>query len=307
MREDLKNVNGSYNKDYYSTIASVIKLLRPNQYIKNVFIFFPLFFALKIDDFNLLLYSFIAFVAFSISASGMYILNDYMDIEEDRNHPSKKYRPLASEAVSIRTAFILILSLVVLGGFVMALLEWKALSILGFYIILNIAYSMRLKHVAIIDIAIIAIGFVLRLFVGAAVTSIPLSVWIVVMTFLLALFLALAKRRDDVLIFEKSGKLMRNSINGYNLKFIDTAMSIMASVVILAYILYTITPVVTKKIQSDNLYLTAFFVLIGILRFMQITFVEEKSGSPTKVLLQDRFLQTIILGWILVFALIIYF
>jgi hypothetical protein len=166
---------------------------------------------------------------------------------------------------------------------------------------------MRLKHVAIIDIAIIAIGFVLRLFVGAAVTSIPLSVWIVVMTFLLALFLALAKRRDDVLIFEKSGKLMRNSINGYNLKFIDTAMSIMASVVILAYILYTITPVVTKKIQSDNLYLTAFFVLIGILRFMQITFVEEKSGSPTKVLLQDRFLQTIILGWILVFALIIYF
>jgi len=216
--------------------------MRPHQYIKNLFIFLPLFFALKITDPTLLLNAIIAFIAFSFTASAIYTLNDYHDIEEDRQHPKKKDRPLASGAIS-KSQAIIIMSVLFISGFtLMASLSLKAAGILTAYVVMNIAYSFYLKHVAILDVVIIAIGFVLRLFIGSAVTDIPLSMWIVIMTFLLALFMALAKRRDDVLIYLDTGKKMRKVIDGYNLQFLDTAMAIMASVVIVAYTIYTTSP-----------------------------------------------------------------
>ncbi len=222
--------------------SSIIKLMRPHQYIKNLFIFLPLFFALKITDPTLLLNAIIAFIAFSFTASAIYTLNDYHDIEEDRQHPKKKDRPLASGAIS-KSQAIIIMSVLFISGFtLMASLSLKAAGILTAYVVMNIAYSFYLKHVAILDVVIIAIGFVLRLFIGSAVTDIPLSMWIVIMTFLLALFMALAKRRDDVLIYLDTGKKMRKVIDGYNLQFLDTAMAIMASVVIVAYTIYTTSP-----------------------------------------------------------------
>jgi 4-hydroxybenzoate polyprenyltransferase len=163
-----------------------------------------------------------------------------------------------------------------------------------------------LKHIAILDVAVIATGFVLRLFVGAAISHIVLSMWIVVITFLFALFLALAKRRDDVLLFLSTGTKTRKVIDGYNLRFLDSAMSIMASVVIVSYILYTTSAEVMGKLQSDYLYLTALFVVLGILRYMQIAFVDEDSGSPTEILWKDRFIQLNSLCWVLVFAWILY-
>ncbi len=215
--------------------ASIIKLLRPHQYIKNLFIFLPLFFALKISDTELLTNAFIAFIAFSLTASAVYVLNDYHDIEEDRQHPTKRDRPLASGAISKVQALGIMAVLFVAGFGLMAMLSLQAVMILLAYVIMNIAYSLYLKHIAILDVTIIAIGFVLRLFIGSVVTNIPLSMWIVVMTFLLALFMALAKRRDDVLIYLDTGKKMRKVIDGYNLQFLDTAMAIMASVVIVSY------------------------------------------------------------------------
>jgi 4-hydroxybenzoate polyprenyltransferase len=168
---------------------------------------------------------------------------------------------------------------------------------------MNLLYSFGLKHIPILDINIIAIGFVLRLLMGSAAggDALPLSMWIVLITFLLALFLALAKRRDDVLLAEE-GKKVRKSIDGYNLEFINGAMMIMASVTIVFYISYTITEGVTR-FQTDKLYFTVFFVILGIMRYMQITFVEKKSGSPTKILLRDIFLQITILGWLVSFVL----
>ena len=171
---------------------------------------------------------------------------------------------------------------------------------------MNIAYSLRLKHIAIIDITLIAIGFVLRLFIGALATETPLSKWIVIMTFLLALFLALAKRRDDVMHFLKTGTKMRKVIDGYNIQLIDAAMMVMASVVTVSYLLYTTSPEVIDRIGSDNLYITTFFVILGILRYMQITFVEENSGSPTKVLLKDPFVILNCVAWVLSFIYILY-
>ena len=280
--------------------------MRPHQYIKNLFVFLPLFFALKITDTALLTNAFIAFIAFSLTASAIYTLNDYHDIEEDRQHPKKKSRPLASGAISKSQAIVIMAVLGIAGFALMATLSLKAVGILAAYVIMNIAYSFYLKHVAILDVTIIAIGFVLRLFIGSAVTDIPLSMWIVIMTFLLALFMALAKRRDDVLIYLDTGKKMRKVIDGYNLQFLDTSMAIMASVVIVAYTIYTTSAEVVERVHSDYLYLTALFVILGILRYLQVAFVLKDSGSPTRIVLKDRFMQLVLLGWIIAFAWVLY-
>ena len=280
--------------------------MRPHQYIKNLFIFLPLFFAMKITDTALLLNAIIAFIAFSLTASAIYTLNDYHDIEEDRQHPKKKTRPLASSVIGKQQAIIIMAVLATLGFGLMATLSFSAVGILAAYVLMNIAYSFWLKHVAILDVTIIAIGFVLRLFIGSAVTGIALSMWIVVMTFLLALFMALAKRRDDVLIFLETGKKMRKVVDGYNLQFLDTAMAIMASVVIVAYTIYTTSDAVVERLHSEYLYLTALFVILGVLRYLQVTFVLKDSGSPTRIVLKDRFMQLTLLGWVISFAWILY-
>jgi len=266
----------------------------------------PLFFAGKITQHELLINAIIAFIAFSLSASAIYILNDYKDIEEDRLHPKKKYRPLASGAISKKVALFLMGMLFLAGLFLMANISVLSVGILSLYILLNISYCFYLKHIAIVDVFIIAIGFVLRLFVGSSVTETSLSMWIVIMTFLLALFMALAKRRDDVLLFLGTGKKMRKVIDGYNLQLIDSAMIIMASVVIVAYILFCTSVEVINRMQNEYLYLTTLFVILGILRYLQVTFVEENSGSPTRIVLKDKFMQITIVAWLCSFVWIIY-
>lgn len=283
-----------------------IKLLRPHQYVKNLFILLPLFFGLQITDSSLVISALIAFLAFSLCASGIYILNDYRDIEEDLQHPIKKNRPLASGAVPVHIALIIMLVLFVIGFGLMISLSIEATIALAVYIGLNIAYSFKLKHVAVLDVTIIATGFVLRLIIGSIVTSITLSMWIVVMTFLLALFLALAKRRDDVLILLESGKKMRKVIDGYNLQFLDSAMTIMASVVIVAYIQYTTTSDITERLGTNQLYITTLFVILGIMRYLQIAFIEQDSGNPTKVILTDKFILLTLAGWLASFTWILY-
>lgn len=280
--------------------------MRPHQYIKNLFIFLPLFFALKITDTGLLLNAIIAFIAFSLTASAVYTLNDYHDIEEDKQHPKKSNRPLASGAISKIQAIIIMGVLSGVGIVLMYSLSVQAMALLVGYVLMNIAYSFYLKHIPIVDVMIIAIGFVLRLFIGSAVTGVHLSMWIVIMTFLLALFMALAKRRDDVLIFLDTGKKMRKVIDGYNLQFLDTAMAIMAAVVIVSYIIYTTSTEVVEKFHTQYLYLTALFVILGIMRYLQITFVYNDSGSPTKIIIRDHFMKVILAGWIISFAWIVY-
>jgi 4-hydroxybenzoate polyprenyltransferase len=172
---------------------------------------------------------------------------------------------------------------------------------------MNIAYTMILKSIPIIDVMIIAIGFVIRVIVGGVSTNIYLSEWIIIMTFLLALFLAIAKRRDDVIIYQNTGVIPRKNTNRYNLDFMNQVMSVISAVTIIAYIMYTLSPDVIERFGSRYIYLTSFFVLAGIIRYLQITIVDLKSGSPTKVLFRDRFIQFCILGWIIAFFVIIYF
>ncbi len=283
-----------------------IQLLRVKQYVKNTIIFLPPFFGLKIINGPLLLKTFLSFLIFSIVASGIYIFNDIIDIETDKKHPVKCRRPLPSGRISKKNATILEISLIFLGATGAFFIGKAIFVIILSYFFLNILYSLKLKHIPIIDVFVIAFGFYLRLLIGSYSSNTPLSTWIVIMTFLLGLFLALAKRRDDVIIYIKTGEKTREVIDGYNLSILNVSISIMASVIIVVYIMYTVSPSVVKRIGSDKLYVTSIFVILGIMRYLQITFVEEKSGSPTEILLKDRFIQLTILVWILSFIIILY-
>lgn len=289
-------------------IKPYITLLRPHQYLKNFFIFMPLFFALKITNFPVLISTFMIFISFSIIASSIYIFNDYHDAPEDRHHPKKKSRPIASGEVSENKALSLMIALLLSGLISSYFIGGKTVAaFISAYIVLNIAYTLKLKQIAIIDIFVIAIGFIVRLFIGAQIGSLTLSIWIIIITFLLALFLALTKRRDDIIIYEESGNKVRKTVEGYNIEFLNASMIIMTSVIIVSYIMYTLSSEVIGKMHSDKLYFTVIFVILGIMRYLQITLVDKMSGSPTEVLIHDRFLQITILGWFLTFALLLYF
>ena len=284
-------------------MKDILTLLRPHQYIKNLFIFAPLIFAFNFNELSFL-NAIIAFVLFSILASSVYIINDYMDIEEDKKHPTKRNRPLAKGTVSKKSAQLLFISLSSTVFILAFLFSVELFYVLLTYFILNIAYSLKLKHISIVDIFIISTGFVLRLFAGALVTDTPLSMWIIIITFLLAIFLALAKRRDDVLL-SLQGKETRKNIDGYNLEFVNATMVLMAGVVIVSYLQYTVSSEVITRLGSEHLFLTTFFVILAIFRYMQITFVEQQSGSPTKIVLNDKFMQISILFWLLSFIAIV--
>jgi 4-hydroxybenzoate polyprenyltransferase len=284
-------------------ISDIIILLRPYQWVKNLFVFAPLFFSF--DFFlNNVINTIIVFILFSLLASSMYVFNDLMDIQEDKNHPKKKLRPLASGKISKNTARFLIATFSLFSLFMAYMLNQKLFIVLLIYFILNIAYSLKLKHITIVDIFVIATGFVLRLFAGASVIDNKLSMWIIIMTFLLALFLAVAKRRDDI-ILASQGKATRKNIDGYNLEFVNAVMVFMSGVIVVAYILYTVSGDVINHFHTHYLYLTAFFVILGIMRYMQITFVEQNSGNPTKIALKDKFLQITIVLWLISFLLVV--
>jgi 4-hydroxybenzoate polyprenyltransferase len=287
-------------RDYFT-------LMRPHQYVKNLVLFTPAFFALRITEGETVFRLLLGFMGFSLVASAVYILNDYLDRAEDRQHPVKRERPLAAGRVGGAQALTLMSGLLLVGVPFFYWLDQEAFYLVSGYVFMNVLYTFRLKHVPIIDIFLIALGFLIRIGVGASLAQphVPLTMWIVLIVFLGALFLALAKRRDDVLL-AADGKQVRKAIDGYNLEFINGAMMIMASVLIVSYISYTISPEVQAKFNNQHLYITVFFVLLGVLRYMQITFVELRSGSPTRLFLRDPFLQLTVLGWIATFVILLY-
>lgn len=287
-------------------LKSYVLIARPHQYVKNLFVWLPLFFGYKLGDTSAIIHTGYMFMVFSLAASGIYTLNDIKDIKEDQRHPVKKHRPLAKGALSVGEAAAFCTVLLAVSFALSCVISSTYFIIISIYVGLNVGYSFFLKHIAIIDIMCIATGFVLRVYAGGVAAGVDNSHWIVMMTFLLALFLALAKRRDDLMIFDNSGYSVRKSLDGYNVEFVSLGMGIMASVIIVSYILYTVSPEITAKHGTSQLYLTGIWVIAGILRYLQMTVVEGRSGSPTQILLKDYFLQTIILIWVVSFYLLIY-
>ena len=291
-------------------IKSILRLTRPKQWIKNMFVFIPMFFGGELFDLHSVWLAVLTFFAFSLVASSIYCYNDIVDIDADRNHPVKCMRPIESGEVSIRLGYILMTLTFCLGMGVLLLLPPEVMSqvmaVIVFYYVLNLAYCSKLKQFAILDVCIVAFGFVLRILAGGFACELALSNWIVIMTFLLTLFMSFAKRRDDVLRMNSTGEAPRKNTVRYNLTFINQAITITASVTLVCYIMYCVSPEVSERFDTPYLYLTFVFVLLGLLRYIQIAVVDEKSGDPTKIILRDHFSQIIVVAWLLSFLLMIY-
>lgn len=304
-----------------------IRLIRPQQWIKNLFVFGPIIFGGALFSLRMLAAGAVTFLSFSFAASSIYCFNDIHDVDDDRRHPEKRRRPIASGEISIGSAYMLmslLLALSIASCLLLGLIAgtdeasplpplWHAffsvvptMGVILFYWLLNLAYCARLKQYAIIDVCIVAFGFVLRLLAGGFATGIELSRWIVLMTFLITLFMSFAKRRDDVLRMEATGEAPRKNTSRYNLTFINQAITITAAVTLMCYIMYTVSPEVMAQFHSDYLYLTSIFVLLGLLRYIQIAVVDKRSGNPTKVILHDRFIQLDLMAWLATFILLIY-
>jgi 4-hydroxybenzoate polyprenyltransferase len=286
-----------------SRLPPAIRLMRPHQWVKNAFIAAPLLLTpAPLTAGNLLLVV-LGIAAFSLLASGVYVLNDLADREADRRHPKKRHRPIASGEIAPATALVLTAVLVASGlGAAFALSPGFALIASG-YFALNVAYSFGLKDASILDVLIIAAGFMLRVMGGLELLQVEASVWVLNMVGLLTLFIAMAKRRDD-LVRTLAGD-HRRSLAGYSKPFLDTAMAVVLATLLISYVNYTGDPQVIAELGTDRLYLTIPFVLAGILRYLQISLVEERSGTPTTVVLTDRFLITAVVLWGACFALLV--
>lgn len=287
-------------------IGAIIQLIRVRQWIKNVFLFIPIFFAGEIFDTEKLLNVIAGFFIYSICASAVYILNDIRDIEADRIHPQKSKRPLPSGSVSFVTAYILFIIFLSVGLLLSYYIDPYFFCIIVFYILLNIAYSLGLKKISILDLMIVSVGFVLRVIAGGVVADVPISHWLIIMIFLLSLFIVLAKRRDDLIEAKRSGKILRAASKHYNIDFIHSILTMLSAVLVTAYMMYTLSDAIQVQFSTEHLYLTSIFVIAGVMRYIQITMVENKSGYPTRILYTDKFIHFTLLGWSISFFLIIY-
>lgn len=287
-----------------------IQLLRPQQWLKNVFVFAPIFFSNNLLKCEFLWPTLIVFFAFCFISSSIYCFNDLQDINADRIHPQKCKRPIASGAVSIRLGYIIMIFCAIVAFALLTLIKSENMPYLyatiAAYWLMNVAYCLKLKQIAILDVSIIAVGFVMRVLIGGFATNIWVSHWLILITFLLALFLAFTKRYDDFTIFEQTGMKPRVSITGYNKIFIGEATAVVTAVTLVCYIMYTMSEDVIARMGSHYVYLTSGWVLAGLLRYLQNMIVYNQSDSPTKSLIKDHFIHLCIFGWIVSFFIIIY-
>lgn len=283
-----------------------LKLLRPKDWAKNLFLFLPLFFGREFFNFPKLINLSYGFLAWCCIASSIYIINDYRDREDDRKHPVKCKRPLAAGTVS-QTGAIILCTLLIITGFALAWwIREKFLFILFIYFLVNLSYSLGLKSIPILDLMLLAAGFVLRIKGGSVISQVDLSEWIVIMVFLLAIFMAIGKRRDDVLLKLSSGIDMRKSVKGYNLDLLNVLLALVCAVTVVAYFMYTMSPKTVAYMGTTRLYYTCVFVLAGIMRYLQIIYVKSDAGSPTRILYKDSFIQITIILWMASYILILY-
>ena len=289
-----------------------LKLIRINQWIKNLFVFVPLVFSGNIFHPGLFFKTLFAFAVFSFVSGLVYIFNDYMDMEADRKHPVKMHRPLAGGTVSVKKASLLFAAVMmtVLGLFVFGLYSFREdmpffSTVTGIYFVLNIMYSVKLKHIAIIDVFTVAFGFVLRVLSGGFIAGIFISQWTLLLTFSLALVLAVGKRREELISCQAGHEKNRESLSGYNIQMIDIALAISCTLAMISYLMFTLSPETREKFHSRVFY-TIIFVVFGFMRYLQQTLVFNRAESPAKIIYHDRYMQVTLILWLAVFLLQIY-
>lgn len=283
-------------------VKAIFQLMRPKQWIKNFFVFAAIIFSGKFFNENILYLNIVTFILFCLTSSSIYVLNDIVDIEKDRCHPDKKKRPLPSGRVSLKTAVILdIIIVLCVTYFSYKMLSIKILSILAIYMVINIFYSFKLKNVVIIDVMIITFGFVLRVESGSLATGVQVSPWLFLCTILLALFLALNKRRSEIITLKDRSGSHRKILEEYSVEMLDKMLIIVTPSILMAYCLYTFS-----SVQSKTMIFTIPFVLYGIFRYEYLVDKKNVGGKPEDVFGKDiPFFINIIL-WVISVLTIIY-
>jgi 4-hydroxybenzoate polyprenyltransferase len=288
-------------------IKNCFKLLRAPQWIKNFFVFVPLVFSQHLFELNYFLLVVAGFAIFCLVSSIVYILNDVIDVELDKQHPVKKFRPIASGIISARNALITALVLAVITG--ASLTEFKsgfAAAVVS-YLILNIFYSFSFKHIVLLDIFSIAAGFMLRVVAGGLIINVPISSWLLLTTMFISLFLAVIKRQSELrLNNDESNSITRKVLSSYSLDFTKQISTITASGVIICYALYTVSARTVSIFGTENLIYTTPFVVFGIFRYMYLVYMNNKGENTTEIMLTDLPMILNILLYILAVTLIIY-
>lgn len=285
----------------------LFRALRPPQWIKNLFVYAPLIFSQNVLNQALVLRATLAFLAFCLISSAVYLLNDLRDIEEDRQHPLKAHRPLASGRLKRSTA-VAALAIIAPAGFLVALLVNRSFVFIALgYFALQIAYTLWLKHVVILDIFVVASGFLLRVVAGGFAIRVYLSSWLLICTTLLALFLAMGKRRHEIVLMEGRAASHRPILKEYNIYLLDQMISVVTASTLLAYCLYTISEETVAKFGTRNLIFTVPFVLYGIFRYLYLIHQKAEGGTPESLIIRDKPLLVAIALWIGVAAAVLNF
>lgn len=280
---------------------------RPKQWIKNILVFAALIFSQELFITAAFWHAVGAFVLFTIVSSSVYLINDIADKEEDRLHPDKKHRPIASGKLSVSVAGgAVIIGLI--NVFLLSYLYYSPwlLFVFGLYFIMNILYSAYLKRLVIIDLMIVAAGFVLRAIAGAVAIQVSISPWLLAATFFAALFLVLGKRRHELLNLGEDTVKHRKVLSEYSKEMLDSMLVIVTSITIVMYVLYTMAPATIERFQTQNLIYTVVFVVYGVFRTYYLIYQKNEGGAPTEMLLKDKPLQINILLWLIVVMLLIY-
>lgn len=286
-------------------LRALIKAMRPKQWTKNVFLFAGLFFDGRVLDAYRLLLTFLGFVLFCLISSAIYLINDLIDVEKDRVHPTKRFRPIASGALPRRVAMAAA-AVMLLGGLPAAFLlnpSFGRVALL--YVVIMIAYDLVLKNLVILDVMTIAAGFVLRVFAGAELVVVTrFSPWLYVCTTLLALFISINKRRHELLLLAENANSHRNALDHYSLAFLDNMTSIVTTAALVSYSFYTFSA--PNVPANHSMMLTIPFVLYGIFRYLYLIHMKNLGDTPEEIVLNDRPLQICLLLWGLTAGLVIY-
>jgi len=287
-------------------VRDLWQLLRPPQWTKNLVLFAALIFSKHLFIAGDTARVAAAFVFFCCVASGAYVMNDIRDCERDREHPLKALRPLPSGRVSRSAAVVLALALMVFGLLGAWLLGAGFGTLTALYLALQVGYTFAFKEMVILDVMSIATGFVIRAVAGGVVIGVPVSPWLIICTFLLALFLGFSKRRHELVLLEGRATDHRAALREYSPYFLDQMISVVTASVVVSYSIYTASPEVQEKLGTDKLYLTIPFVLFGIFRYLYLVHQKEEGGNPTQLLLADRPLLAVVVLWIVTAALVLY-
>jgi len=287
-------------------IRAIVLSLRPDQWTKNLLVFAALVFSKHLFEADALLRTLLAFALFCGLSGAVYLVNDLADLPRDRLHPRKRNRPLASGALAVGTgrAVALVLGIGCLG--LSALLGREFALVAVAYLLLNLAYSLHLKEMVIVDVLAISLGFLLRAVAGAVAIGVRFSDWLLVCTILLAVFLALAKRRHELVSLNDAASAHRPILAEYSPYLLDQMISVVTASCLMAYAFYTLAPETVEKYRTDRLAWTVPFVLYGIFRYLYLVHRKDQGGSPTDILLTDRPLLVDVGLWALSVVIIVY-